>query len=90
MAANLAATFAGNFGTFESRRSPRASELWNVTPSSNASDGDTGTITTKMKKPQVVIGPYAYTISGQVVTLTAYFAQTTSETTGIEIVGFPF
>lgn len=89
MAANLAAAFAGNAGIFESRRSPRASELWNVTPSSNASDGDTGTFVTRMKRPQIVCGPYAYSISGQTVTLTALFAQTTSETVGIEVVGYP-
>lgn len=90
MAANLAAAFAGAGSGAESRRSPRVSEIWTVTPSADASAGDTGTFTTRfMKKPQRLIGPYTASYSGQVVTITAMFAQTTLQPIDIEVIGYP-
>lgn len=90
MAANLTATLAPAVAKYtgpESRRSPRQSEIYDIGASSNASAGDTVAITTLMKRPETVVGAYQYSISGQVVTLTAMFSQTTSQVLGIEILG---
>lgn len=97
MAVNLAGAFAGAGSGAESRRSPRVSEIWTITPSSDASAGDTspasgvaGAVTPRfIKKPQRVIGPYTYSISGQTVILTAMFAQTTLQPIDIEVIGYP-
>lgn len=84
-------SFAGAGSGPESRRSPRESELWNVTGGSGGSaDGDTATITTRyMKRPQFVQGAVSYTISGQVVTITLITALAASEVIGVEVVGLP-
>lgn len=71
MAATLTTAYAGTdtMGP-ESRRSARASEIWTVTGSTSVAN-DTGTITPKyIKRPQQVIGQFAYSISGQTITLT--------------------
>lgn len=88
MAAPTAA-FAGAGSGPESRRSPRMSELWNVTGNTSV-DGDSVAITTRyIKSPQLVIGAVSYSISGQVVTVTLMAALAASEVIGIEIVGRP-
>lgn len=96
MAVNLGGVPAGAGSGWESRRSPRVSEIWTITPSSDASAGDTSpaagvalAVTTRMKKPQRVIGPYTYSFSGQTVILTAMFAQTTLQPIDIEVIGLP-
>lgn len=92
MAANLTATRKGPTSGYtgsESRDTPRVSEIFEIGASSNASAGDTVAITTAMKSPQQVIGAYSYTISGNVVTLEAMFAQTTIQKLAVEIIGLP-
>jgi hypothetical protein len=92
MAANLTATRRGPTSRYtgpESRKSGRASELFDIGASSNASAGDTVAFKTAMKRPQQVIGPYSYTISGQEVTLEALVAQTTVQVVGVEVIGMP-
>ena len=88
MAATLITAFAGGKTIWESRRSSRASEIWTVT-GDTSSDGDTGTIKTNMKRPQVLIGPVSYSISGQTVTVTAITALAASEVVAVEIIGLP-
>lgn len=90
MAANLTATLKGptsKFTGYEGRKSNRVSEIYDIGASSNASAGDTVAITTKMGRPQQVIGAYSFTISGKVVTLEAMFAQTTAQVLAVEIIG---
>lgn len=82
------ATFGGLVTGSESRRSPRASELWLIT-GDTSSDGDSVAITTRMKKPQRVVGAVSYAISGQVVTVTLIAALAAAEVMAIEIVGYP-
>lgn len=92
MAANLTATRRGPTSGYtgpESRISGRASELYDIGASSNASAGDTVAFKTAMKRPQQVIGAYQYSISGQEVTLTAMFAQTTAQVLAVEVIGLP-
>lgn len=83
------AAFAGAGSGPESRRSPRQSELWNVTGDTSA-DGNTVAITTRyMQRPQHVVGAVSYAISGRVVTCTLMAALAASEVIGVEIVGLP-
>lgn len=83
------ATFAGLTTGTESRRSPRASELWDIT-GDTSSDGDQVTFTARnILKPQKVIGAVSYTISGQSVTITLITALAAAEVITIEVVGFP-
>lgn len=83
------AAFAGLRTGWESRRSPRGSELWTLTGGEGgSSDGDTVDITTKMKKPQAVVGGVSWAISGQVVTAALITALAAGETVTIEIVGY--
>lgn len=82
------AAFAGLKTGFESRRSPRASEIWTVTGNTSVA-ADTVAITTRMKKPALVIGAVSWTISGNVVTVALLAALAASETISIEIVGLP-
>jgi len=92
LAANLTATRKGPTGGYtgpESRRSGRASEIYEIGASSNAAAGDTVAFKTAMKRPQQVVGAYEYDISGQTVTLTAMFAQTTDQTLAVEVIGLP-
>lgn len=92
MAANLTAALKGPTSKYtgpESRKSGRASEIYEIGASSNASAGDTVVINTVMKRPQQVVGAYQYSISGQAVTLTAMFAQTTLQVLAIEVIGLP-
>lgn len=93
MAANLTATLTGPAGSKylgpESRDSARASEIYEIGASSNASVGDTVVFNAAMNRPQQVIGAYDYVISGKQITLTAMFAQTTSQHLAIEVIGLP-
>ena len=92
MAANLTATRKGPTSGYtgsEGRRSNRASEIFEIGASSNASAGHTVVFNTAMKRPQQVIGAYQYAISGSQVTLTAMFAQTTAQVLAIEVIGLP-
>lgn len=92
MAANLTATRKGPTSKYtgpESRRSGRASEIYEIGASSNASAGDTVAFKSAMKRPQQVVGAYDYVISGQEVTLMAMFAQTTTQHLAIEVIGLP-
>ena len=99
MAVNLFATRKGPTSGYtgpESRKSGRASEIWEISASSNASADDTspaagtaGALTTAMSRPQQVIGPYKYSISGRTVTLTAIVAQTTAQVMAVEVIGLP-
>lgn len=81
------ATFGGLKTGFESRRSPRGSELWDIT-GDTSSDGDTVAFTTRMKKPQKVIGAVSWAISGQVVTVKLITALAAAEVISIEVVGY--
>jgi hypothetical protein len=92
MAANLTATRKGPTSRYtgpESRRSGRASEIYEIGASSNASAGDTVVFKSAMKRPQQVVGAYQYSISGQDITLTAMFAQTTAQVLAVEVIGLP-
>lgn len=91
MAATLLTAFAGAGGGGESRRSPRASEIWTVTGGGGGSaDGDTGTITPRyMKRPQAIVGAVSFTISGQVVTITSITALADGEVLAVEVLGYP-
>lgn len=92
MALNLTATRRGPTSAYtgpEGSRGPRANEFYDVGASSNASAGDTVVFTTAMKRPQQVVGAYQYSISGQSVTLTAMFAQTTAQVLAIQVIGMP-
>lgn len=92
MAANLTATRKGPTSGYtgpESRDTVRASEIYEIGASSNASAGDTVAFKTAMKRPQQVIGAYQYSVSGQTVTLTAMFAQTTAQVLAVEVIGLP-
>lgn len=83
------ATFGGLTTGSESRRSPRASELWVITGGSGgSSDGDQVAITTRMKKPQRVVGGVSRSISGQVVTVTLITALAEGEILDIDITGY--
>lgn len=82
------AAFAGLTTGWESRRSPRASELWTIT-GDTSSDGDSVAITTRMKKPTLVIGAVSWAISANVVTVTLITALAAAEVMTIEIVGYP-
>ena len=92
MAANLTAALKGPTRGYtgpESRRSGRASEIYEIGASADASAGDTVAFKTAMKRPQQVIGAYAYSVSGQTVTLTAMFGQTTLQVLAVEVIGLP-
>lgn len=92
MAANLTATLKGPTGKYtgpESRRSNRASEIYEIGASSNASAGDTVVFKSVMKRPQQVVGAFDYVISGQQITLTALFSQSTAQHLAIEVIGYP-
>lgn len=91
MAATLLTAFAGAGGGSESRRSPRASEIWTVTGGGGGSaDGDTGTITPRyIKKPALVIGAVSYSVSGQTITVTSITALGDGEKIAVEVVGYP-
>lgn len=91
MAANLTAARRGptNGYTGSMRKGPWASEPYDIGASATAAAGDTVTFKTAMKRPKMVIGPYQYTISGQEVTLTAMFAQETTQVLGVEVLGLP-
>ena len=82
------AAFAGVATGWESRRSPRASELWTIT-GDTSSDGDSVAITSRMLKPQLVIGAVSWAISGQTVTVSLITALAAAEVISIEIVGYP-
>lgn len=83
----ISAAFAGNAGGVESRRSSRASELWNITGASGIV-GDAATFKTRhIKSPEAVIGgAVAYTVSGQDVTVTS-LADLGNQTVAIEVIG---
>lgn len=85
------AAFAGAGSGPESRRSPRMSELWNITGGSGGSaDGDQVTITTRyMHVPQIVIGGVSYTVSARTAVITLITALAQGEVLGIEIIGQP-
>lgn len=93
MADNLLATRKGPTPGYtgpESRNSPRASEIYEITATSNAAAGDTTpAFKTAMKRPQQVIGAYDYTITGNSIVLTALFAQTTAQKLAVEVIGLP-
>lgn len=83
------AAFAGAGSGLESRRSPRASELWNVTGATSV-DGDTVAITPRfIRKPTAVVGAVSWVISGTTVTVMLMAALAASEVITIEIVGLP-
>lgn len=83
------ATFAGLTTGTESRRSPRASELWDIT-GDTSSDGDAVAFTTRnVLKPQKVIGAVSWAVSGQTVTVTLMAALAALEVITIEVVGYP-
>lgn len=83
------ASFAGLTTGTESRRSPRASELWDIT-GDTSSDGDQVAFTARnILKPQKVVGAVSYSISGQVVTVTLITALAALEVITIEVVGYP-
>lgn len=83
------ATFAGAGSGAESRRSPRVSEIWKITGGAGgSSDGDTVAITTRMKKPALVMGGVSAAISGQVATVKLITALAADELLWIEIVGY--
>lgn len=82
------AAFAGLSTGWESRRSPRASELWTITGDTSV-DGDSVAITSRMKKPKLVVGAVSWAISGQTVTVTLMAALAAAEVITIEIVGYP-
>lgn len=87
--ASPTAAFAGAGSGPESRRSPRISELWNITGDTSA-DGNTVAITTRyIHSPQIVMGAVSYSVSGRVVTCTLMAALAAAEVIGIEIVGLP-
>ena len=88
--ADVITAFAGTSSTnWESRRSPRVSELWTVTGGSGGSaDGSAGSIVTRMSKPQVLIGGVSYTISSNTVSLTTITALADGEVIAVEIVGY--
>jgi len=89
MAATLITLNLTTLSGSESRKSPEQSELWSITGGSGGSaDGDTGTCTTRMRKPQKVIGAVSYTISGNVVTVTSISALGDGEVIAIEIIGY--
>ena len=83
------ATFAGLVTGWESRRSPRGSELWTLTGGSGGSSAaDTVAITTKMKHPKALVGGASWAISGQVVTAALITALAEGETITVEIIGY--
>lgn len=83
------ASFAGLTTGTESRRSPRASELWDITGDTSA-DGDSVAFTARnIKVPQKVIGAVSWAISGQTVTVTLMAALAAAEVITIEVVGYP-
>jgi hypothetical protein len=83
----ISAALLDSKGGAESRRSRRISEIWEITGATGAV-GDTVAITTRhIKKPKAVVsGAFSYTISGQVITLTAK-AQIDNAVVAVEIIG---
>lgn len=81
------AAYAGLTTGWESRRSPRGSEIWNIT-GDTSSDGDQVAFTTRMKKPKLVIGAVSWSISGNTVTVTLLTALAAAEVISIEVVGY--
>jgi hypothetical protein len=77
----LTAVFlSGTLGP-ESRRTKRASELWSLTGTASVA------ITTRyIKKPVAAIGAVTYSISGQVITVTA-LTDPAGNVMAIEIIG---
>lgn len=87
--ADVVTAYAGTSSGWESRRSPRVSELWTVTGGSGGSaDGSAGSITTRMKKPEVLVGAVSYAISSNVVTLTTITALAEGEVIAVEVIGY--
>lgn len=87
--ADVVTAFVGASGGWESRRSPRVSELWSVTGGSGGSaDGSAGSILTRMTKPQVLVGAVSYTISSNTVSLTTITALAEAEVIAVEIIGY--
>lgn len=88
--ADVVTAFAGTSSTnWESRRSPRVSELWSITGGAGGSaDGSAGSITTRMNKPQVLVGAVSYTIAANVVSLTTITALAEGEVIACEIIGY--
>ena len=86
------AAFAGAGSGLESRRGPRASEIWELTGGAGGSAAqDAVAITTRhIKRPDLVIGAASVTsISGKVVTLAILTALLEGEVIYVEIVGRP-
>lgn len=83
----ISATFDSGQGGPESRRSKRASEIWLIVGATGAVD-DTVAITTRYIKrnAKCVGGAFAFSTSGQVITLTAKVALA-NLTAAVEIIG---
>lgn len=83
------AAYAGQTTGPESRRGPRASELWNITGDTSV-DGDAVAFTPRfIRRPQLVVGAVSWAISGQTVTVTLMAALAAAEVISIEVVGYP-
>lgn len=91
MAQNLVIIAAGPGGSVpqrENRRSQRTSELWRIAGAPSIA-GDTGVFTPNyINVVQDVIGPYLWSQSAGVVTLTALATQSASQFGTVEVLGF--
>lgn len=86
------ATFAGAGSGMESRRGPRASELWKLVGGAGGSAAqDAVAITTRyIKKPVIALGAVSVTsASGQTITLAILTALLAGEVIYVEVVGNP-
>lgn len=84
------AAFAGAGSGQESRRSPRASELWKLTGGAGGSSAQDAVaiVTRYMKRPALATGAVSVTsVSGQTINLAILTALLAGEVIYIEIVG---
>lgn len=86
------ATFVGAGSGMESRRSPRASEIWKLTGGAGGSSAqDAVAITTRyMRKPDSAIGAVSVTsVAANVITLAILTGLLAGEIIYIEVIGYP-
>jgi hypothetical protein len=83
------ATWAGLKSGTESRRSPRASELWNLTGNTSVAGDAVAFTPNMMKKPKLVLGAVSWSIVGNVVTVALLGALAAGQVITVEVVGYP-
>jgi hypothetical protein len=83
------AAWAGLKSGTESRRSPRASEFWNITGNTSVAGDVVAFTPMMMKKPKLVAGAVSWSIVGNLVTVALLGALAAGQVVTVEVVGYP-